>query len=130
MPELVDQTQHLLQGYRHFHLHENEITDDERADKEALAKQAADTFHAMFRGRIGDEEFLLGSSERDVMQTLTSWIEDARPRSDGRTEGLTLPACSETLANLSSETPSNRGPAVWPFIRKIKCASQTFESLL
>lgn len=121
MSELVDQTQNLLQGYRHFHLHEAEITDDERADKEALAKQAADTFYAMFRGRIGDdEEFLLSSSERDVMQTLTSWLEDARPRSDGRTEGLTLPECSEALANLSSETPSNRGPAVWPFIRKIK----------
>lgn len=110
----------LLQGYRHFHLHESEIGIDERAETEALAKQARDTFGAMFRDRLDDETFLLGSSEQHILQILSSWLEDARPRSDRRTDKMTLEACSEALAHLSSDSSSYHGPAVWPFIRKIK----------
>jgi hypothetical protein len=125
MSELTDQTHNVLQNYRNFHLYEDRLDDEcrEKEDKEKLARVARDTFGAMFAGRMRDETFLLGNSEQDIMQTLTSWLEDVRPRAGGRTDGLTLTACGETLAQLSSHSSCPDDPVAWPFIRKIKSAS-------
>ncbi|KAJ0135579.1 hypothetical protein HZ326_21403 [Fusarium oxysporum f. sp. albedinis] len=61
--ELQDQLGRLLQVYRTFELHLDEITDAaERQDMEANAKVAKDTFQAMFRGRLTDEAFLIRES--------------------------------------------------------------------
>jgi len=123
MPALTNQLRNLLQSYRNFHLYEDRLDRDEREDKEKLARVAKDTFDAMFPGRMRDESFLLGDSEQDVLQTLTSWLEDVYPRAGGRADGLTLTACGSTLAQLSSQSSRPGDPAAWPFIRKIKFVS-------
>ncbi|EXK95623.1 hypothetical protein FOQG_04173 [Fusarium oxysporum f. sp. raphani 54005] len=120
--ELQDQLGRLLQVYRTFELHRDEITDAaERQDMEANAKVAKDTFQAMFRGRLTDEACLIRESYGDVLDRLTRWAADARP-SPLRTyhTGLSPQACSNTLMELSSEPASRDSPATWPYIRSIK----------
>ncbi|KAF6518691.1 hypothetical protein HZS61_017065 [Fusarium oxysporum f. sp. conglutinans] len=119
--ELQDQLGRLLQVYRTFELHRDEITDAaERQDMEANAKVAKDTFQAMFRGRLTDEACLIRESYGDVLDRLTRWASDARP-SPLRTyhTGLSPQACSNTLMELSSEPASRDSPATWPYIRSI-----------
>ncbi|KAI7770499.1 hypothetical protein LZL87_002870 [Fusarium oxysporum] len=119
--ELQDQLGRLLQVYRTFELHQDEITDDaERQDMEANAKVAKDTFRAMFRGRLTDEASLIRENYDDVLDRLISWAADARP-SPQRTchTGLSPQACSDTLMELSSEPASRDSPATWPYIRSI-----------
>jgi hypothetical protein len=90
-------------------------------DFEDKAKIAQDTFRAMFRGRIDSEQFLLGDSEDTVLETLRSWAESMGPSAiSGREIRLTLEDCSALLMQLTSEQTSDRQPAVWPYVRKIK----------
>ncbi|EMT69826.1 hypothetical protein FOC4_g10008261 [Fusarium odoratissimum] len=119
--ELQDQLGRLLQVYRTFELHRDEITDAaERQDMEANARVAKDTFRAMFRGRLTDKAFLIRESYDDVLDRLTRWAADAMP-SPLRTchTGLSPQACSNTLMELSSEPASRDMPATWPYIRSI-----------
>ncbi|KAF5708726.1 hypothetical protein FGLOB1_6265 [Fusarium globosum] len=122
MEELQDQLGRLLQVYRTFELHQDEITDAaERQDMEANAKVANDTFQAMFRGRLTDMAFLIREPYDDVLDRLTSWAADARPSlSMTLHTGLSPQACSNTLMELSSEPASRDSPATWPYIRSIK----------
>ncbi|KAG4283163.1 hypothetical protein FPRO06_09836 [Fusarium proliferatum] len=118
--ELRDQLGRLLQVYRTFELHQDEITDAaERQDMEANAKVAKDTFRAMFRGRMTNEAFLIRETYEDVLERLTSWASDARPPLRTWT-GLSPQACSDVLMELSSEPASRNSPATWPYIRSIK----------
>ncbi|KAI1045821.1 hypothetical protein LB505_014328 [Fusarium chuoi] len=120
MEELGDQLGRLLQVYRTFELHQDEITDAaERQDMEANAKVAKDTFRAMFRGRLTDEAFLTREAYEDVLERLTHWAADARPPLRTWT-GLSPQACSDVLMELSSEPASRDSPATWPYIRSIK----------
>ncbi|KLO81585.1 Uncharacterized protein Y057_7563 [Fusarium fujikuroi] len=120
MEELGDQLGRLLQVYRTFELHQDEITDAaERQDMEANAKVAKDTFRAMFRGRLTDEAFLIRETYENVLERLTSWASDARPPLRTWT-GLSPQACSDVLMELSSEPASRDSPATWPYIRIIK----------
>ncbi|CCT71849.1 uncharacterized protein FFUJ_09011 [Fusarium fujikuroi IMI 58289] len=120
MEELGDQLGRLLQVYRTFELHQDEITDAaERQDMEANAKVAKDTFRAMFRGRLTDEAFLIRETYENVLERLTSWASDARPPLRTWT-GLSPQACSDVLMELSSEPASRDSPATWPYIRSIK----------
>ncbi|SCV48300.1 uncharacterized protein FFFS_08512 [Fusarium fujikuroi] len=119
MEELGDQLGRLLQVYRTFELHQDEITDAaERQDMEANAKVAKDTFRAMFRGRLTDEAFLIRETYENVLERLTSWASDARPPLRTWT-GLSPQACSDVLMELSSEPASRDSPATWPYIRSI-----------
>jgi hypothetical protein len=120
--ELQDQLGNLLQAYRNFELHQNEVEfADERQDREVNAKVARDTFQAMFRGRLNDKTFLVHDSYNEALARLTQWASEARP-SSSRTSytGLSLQACSDTLTELSSEPASRNTPAIWPYIRSIK----------
>ncbi|KAM0187534.1 hypothetical protein ACHAPI_011071 [Fusarium lateritium] len=120
--ELRDQLGNLLQAYRNFELHQNEVDHaEERQDMEANAKVAKDTFQAMFRGRLNDEAFLVHDSYDEALARITQWASEAMP-SPFRTShtGLSLQACSDTLMDLSSEPASRNTPAVWPYIRSIK----------
>ncbi|RYC86006.1 hypothetical protein BFJ63_vAg11186 [Fusarium oxysporum f. sp. narcissi] len=118
--ELQDQLGRLLQVYRTFELHRDEITDAaERQDMEANAKVAKDTFQAMFRGRLTDEAFLIRESYGDVLDRLTRWAADARPSPLRTWTGLSPQVCSNILMALSSEPASRDSPATWPYIRSI-----------
>lgn len=111
----------MLETYRHFHLHGDEMEDAERRDTEASANVARDTFRAMFRGRLNDESFLIDQTEGHVLDTLTQWAADARPSDNiTRQSGLSLQACSAALMELSSEPPSRNQPATWPYIKSTK----------
>ncbi|RKK77915.1 hypothetical protein BFJ69_g5912 [Fusarium oxysporum] len=118
--ELQAQLGRLLQVYRTFELHLDEITDAaERQDMEANAKVAKDTFQAMFRGRLTDEAFLIRESYGDVLDRLTRWAADARPSPLRTWTGLSPQVCSNILMALSSEPASRDSPATWPYIRSI-----------
>ncbi|KAF4497513.1 hypothetical protein FAGAP_6314 [Fusarium agapanthi] len=121
MEELQDQLGRLLQVYRTFELHQDEITDAaERQDMEANAKVAKDTFQAMFRGRLTDEAFLIRETYEDVLDRLTIWAADARPSASMTLHtGLSPQACSNKLMELSSEPATRDSPATWPYIRSI-----------
>ncbi|KAF5974290.1 hypothetical protein FBULB1_7849 [Fusarium bulbicola] len=122
MEELQDQLGRLLQVYRTFELHQDEITDAaERQDMEANAKVANDTFQAMFRGRLTDGAFLIREPYDDVLDRLTSWAASARPSPSMTLHtGLSPQACSNKLMELSSEPATRDSPATWPYIRSIK----------
>ncbi|KAF5678788.1 hypothetical protein FCIRC_6403 [Fusarium circinatum] len=121
MEELQDQLGRLLQVYRTFELHQDEITDAaERQDMEANAKVANDTFQAMFRGRLTDGAFLIREPYDDVLDRLTSWATSARPPPSMTLHtGLSPQACSNKLMELSSEPATRDSPATWPYIRSI-----------
>ena len=119
--DIAAQLSELLQSYRHFHLHGPDLDRQEREDLEDRANLARDTFRAMFRGRLGDEQFLTLSSESAVMETLKSWVAESRFSSaSDREEQHSINECSTHLMRLTSEESSNQQPAKWPFIQKIK----------
>ena len=119
--EIATQLSELLESYRHFQLHEPDMNPQEREDLEDRANLARDTFQAMFRGRLGDEQFLTLSSKSAVMETFKSWVADSGISStSGQEEQESIEECSKLLLQLTSEESSNQQPAKWPFIRKIK----------
>jgi len=119
--DIAAQLSELLQSYRHFHLNGPDLDPREREDLEDRANLARDTFRAMFRGQLGDEQFLTLSSESAVIETLKSWVAESGISSTGdREEQHSINECSTLLMRLTSEEISNQQPAKWPFIRKIK----------
>ncbi|WDK22112.1 hypothetical protein CGRA01v4_13402 [Colletotrichum graminicola] len=119
--ELTNQVDELLKSYRRFHLHAREMSKDDGVEEaEQQAKVALDTFRAMFRGRLGDEAFLAGDREENVLSTLRSWLNETYPQDDGRYTMAEAQACSSLLMRLTSETAGVREPAVWPYIKTIK----------
>jgi hypothetical protein len=119
--DIAAQLTELLQSYRRYHLHRADMDPQEREDLEDRANVARDTFRAMFRGRLGDEQFLTLSSEATVMQTLKSWAaEFGNSSAGGREEQHSIEDCSTLLMRLTSEENSTQEPAKWPYIRKIK----------
>lgn len=119
--DIATQLSELLQSYRHFHLHGPDFDPGEREDLEDRANLARDTFRAMFRGLLRDEQFLTLSPESDVMETLNSWVaESGISSANDREEKQSIDECSRLLMQLTSEESSDQQPAKWPFIRKIK----------
>ncbi|OHF03901.1 hypothetical protein CORC01_00763 [Colletotrichum orchidophilum] len=118
--ELKMQVSELLQSYRLFHLHAGEMDTHEVSDSGEQAGVARDTFRAMFRGRLDSEDFLTTEPEDLVSSTLESWLNEVIPNVGGGHTIHTLEECSSLLMRLTSEVAGVRGPAVWPFIRKIK----------
>jgi hypothetical protein len=74
----------------------------------------------MFRGRLGDEEFLLQWSESRVMRTFRSWVAEADHSPSGRQTFSSLEDCSAQLMPLTSEQNWTEEPSKWPYIRKVK----------
>ncbi|KAI1339281.1 hypothetical protein F5Y15DRAFT_423997 [Xylariaceae sp. FL0016] len=121
MDEVNDQLSNLLQSYRRFHLYDEFTDADERRDFEEKAKIARDTFRAMFRGRFRDENVLLDRTEDEVMGMFSTWMEDDEPWSMRAVNvAADQDECAALLMRLTSESISARGPAVWPYIKKIK----------
>jgi hypothetical protein len=119
--EIVAQLTELLESYRHYYLHSADMDQQERKDFEERADIAQNTFRAMFKGRLLDEQFLLHSSKETVIGTLRSWAGELGPASGGDREVQhSLEDCSTRLMMLTSEQNSTQGPAKWPYIRKIK----------
>jgi hypothetical protein len=119
--EIADQLTDLIQSYRHFHISGESLDQDEKEDFKERANVARDTFRAMFRGRLGDETFLVEWPEEDVIETLTSWVDGVAPLKMSRRQSTSnLNDCSELLMRLTSEDTSAKGPAVWPHIKKIR----------
>lgn len=118
--ELKDQISTLLQAYRHFHLHENELEGEEKRDAEKKAKLALDTFRAMFRGRL-EEGGLIVETFEIILEHLRRWMEALRPeREEVEWSGLCREECSMRLMELSSETHDRNQAAPWPFIKAIR----------
>ncbi|EFX05163.1 hypothetical protein CMQ_1799 [Grosmannia clavigera kw1407] len=125
MDEVVEQIGDLLKSLRQYHnclrTHYKFTDKDEQEDIESRAKIASDTFQAMFRSRMEDEQYLLDGSEESILATLCAWTDDLMPRHIGGRQTLdSLAACSRVLMQLTSETNAEPQPAVWPYIRKIK----------
>ncbi|KAK1989740.1 hypothetical protein LX36DRAFT_594126 [Colletotrichum falcatum] len=119
--ELAGQVDELLKSYRRFHLHAGEMGQEDGVEEaEEQAEVALDTFRAMFRGRLGNEAFLAGDPEEDVLSTLRSWLGKTYPQDGGKYTMGDAQACSSLLMRLTSETAGAREPAVWPYIKTIK----------
>lgn len=128
--ELNSQIKTMLQTYRLFHLHRDEIEEElDRRDAEAKAKVAIDTFHAMFRGRLTSDDFLINGPEEAVCETLAEWAVGARPLEVNTWQReLSLKTCTDALMVLSSEPPSRKEPAVWPYIKNIRYVMRSLAS--
>ncbi|KAF3809574.1 hypothetical protein GCG54_00012860 [Colletotrichum gloeosporioides] len=119
--DLMEQVTHLLQSYRRFHLHAEEMTvADGLEEAKEHASVARDTFRALFRGRLGNEAFLTTEPEGFVLWTFRRWLEDGVPELGGSHNRSSKESCSDFLIQLTSEAPGSQGPAIWPFVRKIK----------
>ncbi len=128
--ELEEQFTELLEYYRYCHLSREEWERESPKDKSDIqqnARVAIDTFHAMFRGLMLDDDFLLGPDQDAIMATLLGWADEVSPAlregADEAQSTRTLPAaeeCSTHLMQLTSEETSSRRPSLWPYIRKIK----------
>lgn len=118
--EIMSQITDLLQAYRHFHFHRDEMDRDEIKDFEHRANVALDTFQAMFRDRLGNSRILLDREGDFVLTTLQAWASELTPSSHrGRRVASSLAECSALLMKLTSEHDSQE-PAIWPYISKIR----------
>ncbi|RDW75398.1 hypothetical protein BP6252_06540 [Coleophoma cylindrospora] len=117
--EIRDQLIELLQSYRHYHLHTETMDEEEKRAIEQKANMAQDTFRAMFRGQLDNEQFLTEMTNESALAILMSYAQEKPPISE-RESTSTLVECSELLMRLTSEQTSPQGPALWPYIRKIK----------
>lgn len=129
--ELDEQLERMLEDFRHYSFHADEMTtaEEKKAAKDR-ANVAKDTFKAMFRGRMNNDSFLLRGSQREVLQTLVRWAEEQRPsQAVNFQQNLSLEQCSDSLFVLSSERLSRSGPAIWPFIKTIKFVLSIYYSI-
>ena len=111
----------LVRSYRNYHLNRVHMEPAEVRECKEKARIAKDTFRAMFRGLIDDEQFLINDPEDAVLRTLRSWAEQTYPSPIGeRRVGLTQEECADILPQLTSEQTSAEEPAVWPYVRKVK----------
>lgn len=121
--ELHEQLAELLGCYKNFHLHGESLDEEARKDLEARANIALDTFQAMFRGNIQDEDWLIEESQDAILEQFHEWMASATSsglQSPSRQVATSLEECSSLLMQLTSEVPDARVPATWPYIRKIK----------
>ncbi len=118
--ETEAQLTELLKAYRSYHLRGADVDEGELDDLEKLAQVAKDTFQAMFRGHLGDEEFLLQWSESRVMRTFRSWVAETDYSPIGRQSFSSLEDCSAHLMPLTSEQNRTEEPSKWPYIRRVK----------
>ena len=123
MDEIMEQLTDLLRSYRHYHLNSTDETwaaEDRRAAEE-VAGVAYDTFRAMFVSRLHEQQFLVSSTEAEVVGEFRDAVQQFYQ--SAMSEPQVIPdadACSNALMDLTSEQNSSHGPATWPYIRKIK----------
>lgn len=119
--ELCNQLSLSLRSYRAFHLENEKMDNEDRRDMEFKAKLAADTFDAMFRGQSSGYEHLLEADESAALETLTERMRQSRPAGQNiEHPHLSHEECSRLLMDLSSESPSQDQPALWPYIKVIR----------
>lgn len=119
--ELSDQLSELLGCYKNFHAHGESLDEEARKDLEARANIAADTFQAMFRGFLQDDDWLIEESHDVIVDQFHDWMTSASGlESPSRQVVTSLEQCSSLLMQLTSEVPGAQVPATWPYIRKIK----------
>ncbi|KAG6364212.1 hypothetical protein INS49_005810 [Diaporthe citri] len=119
--ELHEQLAELLGCYRNFHQHGESLDEEARKDLEARANIAADTFRAMFRGFLQDDDWLLEESQDVIVDQFHDWMTSASGlQSPSRQVVTSLEQCSLLLMQLTSEVPDAQMHATWPYIRKIK----------
>ena len=118
--ETEAQLKELLKAYRSYYLRGAGNNERELSNLQDLAEVARDTFQTMFRGRLGDEQFLLQWSESRVIRTFRSWVAEADYSPTGRQTFSSLEDCSAHLMPLTSEQNRTEEPSKWPYIRKVK----------
>lgn len=93
---------------------------DERRRSQELSHLASDTLGAMFPDRYSPA-ILISGNEDAIVDTLLGWAQErgvfARSRSETRNSRN---ECSDLLIRLTSEGAAADGPAVWPYIKKIR----------
>jgi hypothetical protein len=121
--ELRKQLADMVHYYRHYYLHSADMPKEERRDSEKQAHLARDYFSAMFRGRFDPSLLQSGESEDQMVETLLAWTQEFGPANMNRSETANSAGeCTARLTYLTSEDRSAQGPAVWPYIKKIRSA--------
>ncbi|KAI1815628.1 hypothetical protein GGS20DRAFT_322793 [Poronia punctata] len=125
--EIKDQVLNLLRDLRHFHLNRSTLDSDEVRDLQDRADLARDTFKSMFRGTFTEEAFLLSGSETMVYDKLKTWVRELQQQQQeeeevqtGLKENMSFEECARLILQLTSEETESDGPALWPWIKRIK----------
>lgn len=121
--ELKEQLRNMVRAYRHNHFHSDDMEFEE--DKKHWADQAKlayDTFNTMFADRFTTAVLLSDKPSRSIVKTLLGWARDSRPTHDidRHTVKDSLKDCSNLLMRLTSVHGDAQGPAIWPYIKKIR----------
>ncbi|KAK3994289.1 hypothetical protein QBC44DRAFT_322976 [Cladorrhinum sp. PSN332] len=119
--ELRTQLSGLIESYRLYKLHKNDIQDrEERKLAEEQFRLATDTFQAMFRGRMQDGRFILDNTEEGVLEIMMGWARECGWQDGSQDHTFTdAEECSSLLAKLNSAGRQSREPASWPYTKKI-----------
>ena len=121
--ELRGQFQEMVRNFREHRNNSEQMDRDERRRSEELSNLARDTLSVMFPGRYSPALLMTGNEDA-VVNTLLGWAQQrgafARNRSETR---QSREECSDLLVRLTSEGVAADGPAVWPYIKKIRCVT-------
>lgn len=138
--ELLNQFKRLLKKYRDFH----EPTPDDSTgsrdeqERETLKKDAANawhTFQAAFQNQPSlTDAYLVKQDPETLHDKFSTWIDQSSPEtfrsgSSGsnlhREDFANETACSERLAQLTSESSDKAVASSWPYIERLKYESET-----
>lgn len=122
--ELRKQLADMVHDYRHYYLHSADMSEEkERRESKKQADLARAYFSAMFRGWFDPSLLQSGEPEDQMVETLLAWTQEFGPTNMNRSETANSAGeCTARLTHLTSEDGSAQGPAVWPYIKKIRSA--------
>ena len=89
------------------------------------AKLALDTLKAMFHGKAIKILMRSEQSQQDIVDTLLSWAQELSPKINEHEVRSSSKDCSDVLFWLTSDEKTLRGPAAWPYIKKIRLVLNT-----
>lgn len=114
--------QDMLQSFRCYEFHGDEMARDERVENEQRRTLAWNTFQAMFGDRLMNRsQTLTANSEESVLRKLRRWVgEDNVCALGGRRVLASLAECSAHLVKLTSDPTSPNDRAVWPYIKSLR----------
>lgn len=130
LADIENQFTQLLDEYRRFHLHKDELKSAETPESdfkgaEKRARIAQKTFDTVFRGtdHFPQQHRLLPSSE-DAKKALLNGIRNLYPTNEpgtnvARERFEKRKQCSQRILELTSEKISPTQPARWPLIQKV-----------
>ncbi|KAK6073656.1 Nuclear GTPase SLIP-GC 3 [Seiridium cupressi] len=124
--ELDDMLQDMLQAFRQYEFHSDQMAGEEKEDCDKRHRIAWSTFQAMFGDHLANSSAILtNGTEESVLETLRLWSRDGDVEALGGRRVLdTLAECSDHLVKLTSDPISPGERAIWPFLKRLRVFSK------